>query len=326
MTSLHVCIVTFQNEATIGKCLDAARRALPAETRFTVVDNASEDRTVVCAKGRLTGYDRLLVADRNVGFGAAMNHAIRLVDEDWVLLLNPDAFLHPSFGELLSQIQVPDGVAVIAPEITTPYGRQPTPSPLPSVWMALLEFSGAKALSRVRAVRLLAPFLGPTIASHLGRVNGRRQSDLAFVAATALILRRAAYQRVGGFDESYFLYAEDADLCRALVSAGWRVQYEPSLGIQHLVGGSSKNFRKERVEAIEGILWYWEKSSPMRRKVVQSMAVINATAKLLSQLRNPARRELKRQLLVDLYRWQPSNQERHRVRAAAASYHQIALI
>jgi GT2 family glycosyltransferase len=156
-------------------------------------------------------------------------------------------------------------------------------------------------------------------------VQADQRANLTFAAGTALILRRAAYDEVGGFDESYFLYSEDADLCRALVWAGWRVQYEPTLAVEHLVGASANNFRRERVEAVEGLLWYWQKQSPARRRIVQAMAVVHAAVLLALQFRNRDNRYSIQRRLLDLYRWQPHIQERHRARTAAAAFRQVPL-
>jgi GT2 family glycosyltransferase len=223
MSAVDVVVVAYNSDDHIDACLDAARR-VDALGEIVVVDNNAVNR----------------------GFGRAQNLGARDVGNDFLLILNPDAEVVPAAIAIGAQLleREPDVAAVQGAIINRATGEPERSqgraiAPVHLVGRAL----GLRRLRSLRAARWLASRL-PAVADHVDRVPAGPQ-DCESLAATALLIRRQAFDAVGGFDESYFLYGEDADLCRRLRGAGWRLVALPDTWARHTSGASATG-RPER--------------------------------------------------------------------------------
>ncbi|HEU4331646.1 MAG TPA: glycosyltransferase, partial [Lapillicoccus sp.] len=179
-----------------------------------VVDNSSSPRIRdLCRELAATYVD----AGHNGGFGSGVNLALGyLDDEEDVLLLNPDAVVgRDEIARLAAALQADPGLASVAPALVDDQGdpmRVAWPFPTPAG--AWLEAAG------------------------LGRFRDRRP---AYVVGTVLLLRAAALRQVGGFDERFFLYAEETDWARRAAQLGWRHALVPSVTARHAGAGTSSD-------------------------------------------------------------------------------------
>ncbi|MBM3134808.1 MAG: glycosyltransferase family 2 protein [Chloroflexi bacterium] len=238
-----VIIVTYNNAAVLPACLDSlAEQTLPPAV--IVVDNASSDGTVDEVRRR--PYIRLVSLDSNRGFSAANNRGCALVATPFVLFLNPDTCLqeatalehlvrflrdHPRIGAAAPRLVWPDGT--IQPYA---FGDDPT-----------LWYICRRALCRL--------------------LKGQGRHDWAtpapqrvdWVAGTCLLARGEAVRAIGGWDESFFLYFEDNDLCRRLRTAGWEVWYNPTVQITHLGGQADYQDIPRRRLYYKSMLRYYRK-------------------------------------------------------------------
>jgi glycosyltransferase involved in cell wall biosynthesis len=209
---LDVVVVTHQSARHLAHCIEA----LPQRTRIIVVDNASTDGSAHLATS--LGCD-VIRSPRNVGFGRAVNLALReRVTSSRVLLLNPDARVEAgTLARLLAEVDEP-AVAVAAPRLAHEDGSLQRPWwPFPSARRAWAEALG---LHRLRPE------------------DFDRSCDVDFVVGACFLARTEALRAVGGFDERYWLYGEETDLCRRLRDIGWRVRYVAD-AVAHHVGGAS---------------------------------------------------------------------------------------
>lgn len=194
-----------------------------------VVDNASQDGSLQT----LTGLDLTTVATgRNGGFAFGCNVGWRLGDAPAVLFLNPDATMQPEAVLRLAHALAADaGIGALGARIVHPDG---------SLDFSLRRFPRARSTF---AQALFAHRLFPAASwsDELVRDSGRyeRAGDVDWVSGACLMARRAVLERLGGFDEGFFLYSEDADLCRRLRDAGLRVGYEPTAVCVHEGGASA---------------------------------------------------------------------------------------
>ena len=219
-------------DATLA-CLESLGRQEPTVTFETlVVDNASPDDTV--DRVRRTFPDvRLLALDRNRGFAAACNRGWRESRGRAILFLNSDTVLGPtSLRDLLAALDAEADVAVVGPRLTGRTGAlqpscrsDPTPAALLHQHTVLRHLRLLGAAERRYKMRDFA---------------FDRRADVPVVMGAALLVRREALEAVGAFDEGYFMYFEEADLCRRLRKAGWRVVFDPSATIAHAGGESSR--------------------------------------------------------------------------------------
>jgi N-acetylglucosaminyl-diphospho-decaprenol L-rhamnosyltransferase len=219
LTAIDVVIVTYQSEDHIEACLDAAHR-LRRVGDVVVIDNDAHNR----------------------GFGAGQNLGVGRTSNDLILLLNPDAEVLPDAVERgVSLLESRPAVAAVQGAIVNTATGRPERSQGDAL-TAIHLVGRALGLRRLLQFRLLrAAFRHvPVLKDHVDRtpVNA---TEVGSLAATALLVRRAAFEQVGGFDERYFLYGEDLDLCRRLRNAGWRLVAMPDTWALHTSGASSSS-------------------------------------------------------------------------------------
>ena len=234
MPSLSTVIVTFNSAATLPACLDALRAHAPAASReIVVVDNASPDGTSAMVARDWPGVT-LLRMESNLGFAAANNRGIRASTGERLLLVNPDAVVTPhAVDHLMAALDRDSTVAIAGPRILDASGRAelsfgPHISPWAEAWQKL----------RVRGHE----HDWPLIASSVER-DTRRPQFPDWVSGACWLARRSVLEAAGLFDERFFLYTEDVDLCARVRSAGHRVAFVPSAVIQHTRGASRATTR-----------------------------------------------------------------------------------
>jgi hypothetical protein len=180
----------------------------------------------------------LTAPGRNLGFAAATNLGIRAGSAPYVLALNPDTRVSEgALDRMLAVMESHPEAAVAGCRLLREDGtpdhaaKRSFPTPL----SALGHFSG---LGRRRGARgKLAAYRAPEVESGpVDAVNG------AF-----MLMRRAALEQVGDFDEGYWMYMEDLDLCYRLAEAGWTTWYEPGATVVHVKGGTAGPHRSPRL-------------------------------------------------------------------------------
>jgi N-acetylglucosaminyl-diphospho-decaprenol L-rhamnosyltransferase len=232
---LDVVIVAYGNVDRIGAVV-ARARALPGVGHVVVVDHGSDGSgTVAAAQGACVVED-----PTNPGFGAGQNRGVAMTTAPYVLLLNPDADPDPRgiAAGVAALDRTPD-VAVVQGVIAnraTGEAERSQGRELGPVHLIGRACSARRALAWP-PLREVARRIGVT-ADHVDRVPVGPQF-VDSLAATCVVVRRSAFEAVGGFDESYFLYGEDLDLCRRLRGDGWRLLALPDDFARHDNGASS---------------------------------------------------------------------------------------
>lgn len=223
-------IVSYNSAAYLPDCL----RSLRSEgvDDIVVVDNASKDGSVGAVRGADPGA-RVVETGANLGFGSAANRGVTVAADDLVLILNPDTVVEPGAVKALAEALERDpGLAVVGPRLENLDGSlYPSVRRFPDLTVAFghaflgLVWPGNPA---TRAYRML------------DWDHDRPAPDVDWVGGAAMMVRRSAFDLVGGFDECYFMYVEDVDLCWRLGRGGWRIGYEPAARVVHALGGSSR--------------------------------------------------------------------------------------
>ena len=211
----------------------AAARAVAEtapEAEILVVDNASGDG-IAQDLARLVPSARLLREISNRGYGAGCNRGARESSRAHLLFLNSDAVVRPgAVAHLAAALEADPGAAAAGPRLTHPDGSlQESIRRLPTPWRIFCESSGLAFLSGGRE-----PFSGHA-ATRQDHTAARRVEALM---GAALLVRRSAFEEVEGFDESFFLYAEETDLMARWRARGWGILYAPEAEVTH-VGGRS---------------------------------------------------------------------------------------
>ena len=239
-TMIDTVIVAFASEAVIA---DAVRSAQALGGRVVVIDHGGgESARRAAALGATTVHDPY-----NPGFGSGQNRGFKATSSEFVLLCNPDAEVDAdavtagrSYLESHPRVAAVQGVVVNQATMQPERSQGVAVRPVHLLGRAF----GARRLLRLRVVRRVAART-TVLRDHAQRTPPRPEA-VESLAATALLIRRAAFEAVEGFDASYFLYGEDLDLCRRLRQAGWQLVALPQVWATHESGGSaSSNFTRE---------------------------------------------------------------------------------
>lgn len=198
---------------------------------IVVVDNASTDGSVAAL--RAADPDVVVVeAGVNLGFGAAANRGVAVSTGDPVAVMNPDVVVVPgTLGALAGRLAASARLGAVGPRIENPDGSwYPSARSFPSL---------ADALGHA-FLHFVAP--GNRFSRRYKLLDWDHDSGrlVDWVSGTFVMVRREAFESVGGFDERYFMYVEDVDLCWRLRRAGWDVAYEPAGRVIHAIGASSE--------------------------------------------------------------------------------------
>ncbi len=213
--ALAVQVVNYGTRAYLERCLatvvsDAKGSGLDYE--INLLDNASGENLDDLA--RRFDACRAFTAPRNLGFGEGHNLLLTKTEAPYLLILNPDVeFIFPDTAKhLLAAVTICDGVKAAGPKLLTPEGS-----------------AQRYDHGRLRGLRAQIALRG---GHSYWRETDLRQ-EVAWVSGAALLIERAAFAALGGFDENLFLYKEDEDLCLRLRRAGGHVIYEPAAVLRH---------------------------------------------------------------------------------------------
>jgi N-acetylglucosaminyl-diphospho-decaprenol L-rhamnosyltransferase len=220
---LSIIVVAYNNSDLLRAMLISLVQQIHGITyEIIVVDNASPDRSI---EGVVRDFPqvRLLQSKYNLGFAAANNQGIRASQGRYIALLNPDTLLHDDeLGVLMRWLDSHPDVGAAGPQLLQLNGQPQA-------------YSYGRALTPWYLLRRIWSHVRGTF---LHEWQGTKPQDVDWVAGTCLVVRRQALQAVGGLDERFFLYFEDADLGMRLRQAGWRVVFVPTVAVTHVGGGS----------------------------------------------------------------------------------------
>ena len=245
MTDCGIVIVTFNSQSEIGPCLEAA---LTTGARIVVVDNASADRTLaeIDRAGAAPKGVRIIANPVNRGFAAAVNQGFAALDTPYVLLLNPDAVLQSSLDSLRECCDLPASAGAggrlvdARGESQTGFMVRQLPTPATLILEALVlnrMFPGNRINRRYRGLGL----------------DYSKRLEVEQPAGAFLMVRRAVWEELGGFDEGYFpLWFEDVDFCCRAIQRGYRFFYTPEAVAIHTGGHSIPQIGLE----MRRLYWY----------------------------------------------------------------------
>ncbi len=225
---LCIIIVNYNTGQLLSCCLDSIRAQKARDCRIIVVDNASVDESLELVR---IGYPevRLIANERNLGFAAANNQAIVETEAELLFFLNPDTELQPGcLAEIRAFMAAHPEIGMAGPAVINSDGsHHPTVED---------RYPGSHYTC--------------------GEVDDL-PGDIAWILGAALVARREVIAEVGGFDERFFLYAEDIDLCMEIRKRNWLLGYIANAKVLHLEGQSEKKAsfadvmeRKVRAELI----------------------------------------------------------------------------
>jgi GT2 family glycosyltransferase len=220
---ISVIVVNHDGGSQLRQCL-ASLGGSGSGVEVLLVDNASTDDSVALVRAEFP-HVRVLEQRANIGFGAANNLAAAEARGRALLLLNADAWLEEGALALLeARLERERRLALVAPRLLYPDGRRQF------AWSPERNVFG-EALQQVRNRHEGRGWAHGFVLRALSRMLGR-----IWYTAACVLVRADAYSEVGGFDERFFMYFEDVDLCVRLEAAGWRLGQEPRAVARHAGG------------------------------------------------------------------------------------------
>ena len=262
-----VAVVSWNTRELLRRCLaslEPEREAGRAEV--WVVDNASADGSAEMVAREFPGV-RLVASLENIGFGPAVNHVARATRTPWVAPANADVALESgALDALLAAGERHPGAGAIAPRLVRPDGStQHSVHPFPTLaFTAAFNLGITSWGARTRDRFMLE-----------GSWDPERARAVDWALGAFLIVRREAWERIGGFDEEQWMYAEDLDLGWRLHRAGRPTRYEPSARVcHHESAATTQRWGDERTER-----WMWSTYAWMLRRrgaaVTRVVAAVN---------------------------------------------------
>lgn len=245
---VSVIIVNRNTAALLMDCLDCVFGSdLEAAPQVIIVDNGSTDDSVALVRSR---FPEVLVieAGKNLGFAAANNRAATHAKAEFLLLVNTDAMLERDCASKLLVLMHEDPLAAM-------------------VGPALLNSDGTPQTSYEAVPTLATETLNRALLKRLfpHRFPGKQHRPVVPQPVDALIgavmmIRRKAFEEIGGFDESYFFFLEETDLAVRLRGRGWKVLHEPRAHAVHVQGGTAKKYHAAaRIEFYRSRYIFFEK-------------------------------------------------------------------
>lgn len=233
--SVGIVTVAYHSNRVLSGFLDSIHAASTGPVAVVVVDNApgSDDAAALSAAAGA----RHVPLPANPGYGGAVNAGVRELPDsvEWVLISNPDVVLAPGAVDTLQKTAASDpAIGAVGPAVLNPDGSvYPSARAVPSLRTGVGHALFANLWQR-----------NPWTLSYRRETDpSDQQRDAGWLSGACLLVRRSAFDRIGGFDEGYFMYFEDVDLGFRLGRSGFRNVYEPAARVTHVgahsTGGES---------------------------------------------------------------------------------------
>lgn len=231
---ISTIIVNYNAGRFLRNCVDALLNC-PQQVEIIVVDNASTDGSLEALLD-LQGV-KIIENPVNMGFAAACNSGALVASAPVLLFLNPDCFFEPgALGNLLTAMDGDSRVGMVGGLLTNPDGSEQAGGrrAIPTPWRSFVRAFGLVRFSE-RWPRLFFDF-------HLHKQPLPDQPlEVEAISGACMMVRRAAMQDVGAWDEGYFLHCEDLDWCMRFRQKGWKILFVPAAQINHALGVCSRS-------------------------------------------------------------------------------------
>ncbi|OGD94930.1 hypothetical protein A3F02_02760 [Candidatus Curtissbacteria bacterium RIFCSPHIGHO2_12_FULL_38_9b] len=230
---LAIVIVSYNTKELLAECLHTllvASRGIRCE--INVIDNNSSDGTVDMIKTKFPQIN-LIANLENKGFSKANNQILKKVKSRYALILNPDTIMPPdTLKKMISYMDANLDVAVSTCRVELLNGEldKDCRRHFPSPWRAFCHFSKLSLL--FKNTRIFDSY-------YMGYISVKKEHEIDSCVGAFMMLRVTALKKVGYFDEDFFFYGEDLDLCWRFKEAGYKIIYNPAVKIIHYKGAAS---------------------------------------------------------------------------------------
>ncbi len=228
-TGVRVVCVTFHPGPELTDFIESLRSATTAPVELVLVENGTDDSAARDAGALVRAT--VLTSGGNVGYGRAANRGAAGARQQWLVVANPDVVWHPgALDQLLEAGRRHPTAGALGPAVLNPDGtRYPSARELPSLRQGVGHALLARLLPRNRWTAAY---------QRNQETAGETERAAGWLSGACLLIRREAFEQIGGFDEDYFMFFEDVDLGERLGNAGWANLYVPAAEVTHAQGTS----------------------------------------------------------------------------------------
>lgn len=221
--TISISIVTYNSEQHIGNLLDSFEQHMHGvKYRIYIVDNGSADKTVDIVKSRAGSSITFIQSDKNRGFGGGHNLVLDQIDSKYHICVNPDIIIDRDVvADMARYLDEHADIGILTPKILNQDGSVQV---LPKKDPKLIYL-----IARRLELRFLKKYRSEYEMLHM---NADESIDIEFCSGCFMLMRTALFKALGGFDERFFMYFEDADLTRRIRKTA-RAQYNPAFLIYH---------------------------------------------------------------------------------------------
>jgi N-acetylglucosaminyl-diphospho-decaprenol L-rhamnosyltransferase len=276
--TVHAVVVSYRSADTLRGCVEPLT-AMPG-VAVTVVDNASPDDSVAT----IADLDVDIVrSPRNGGFSYGCNLGAARASAPFLLFLNPDARIEPAALEaLLDALRADPGVGLVGPRLLEPgdelaFSVRRFPS-------NGTTFAQALFLHRLWPQARWSDELVRDAAAY------DHDHDVEWLSGACMVIRRDLYESIGGFDERFFLYSEDTDLCRRVWDAGRRVRFVSGAVVRHVGGASSGAGETQPILARSRVLYARKHDRPLAARVHAAGVALGEATHAVTAIKRPRSR------------------------------------
>lgn len=231
-------IVNYNAGDDLIKCVESLR-AQGVED-ISVSDNGSSDDSLEKLAARFP--DVIINHLPNPGYGGGMNGAAKHLSNEVLFIINPDAAVKPgAIKTMLERLDSDPKIGIIGPRTENPDG---------SLYPSVRRFPNLIDGIGHAVIGMITPNNPFTRRYRMINSDHDQFSEVDWVSGAAMFTRREAFDQINGFDDDYWMYMEDVDLCYRMHKAGWKVVYEPAASIVHEQGtATTKTARAFRFTA-----------------------------------------------------------------------------
>ncbi len=231
---VSVIVVSYNVRGFLGNLINSLNRALEEiDSEIIVVDNSSDDDSVEYLRKNFPDV-KLIENPHNVGFGRANNQGVKASTGEYLLLINPDAVVgENTIKEMMDfSLSHPDAGASSCKVLNADGTLQKTcRRGFPTPWVAFTKISGMSTI--FPKSKLFGRY-------NLTYLDPDEEHEVDAIGGSFMFIPRRVFEAVGGFDEDYFMYGEDIDLCYKIKNEGYKVYYTPRTTAIHFKGESTR--------------------------------------------------------------------------------------
>jgi GT2 family glycosyltransferase len=229
METISAIVVTYNSSDVIRECLSslvAVANELPLE--IIVVDNDSTDETPEIVSQEFPSVK--LIHNNNTGYGAGNNRGFKAAIGEYIAIINPDLIISPdALKALVNHLEENTNVGIVGPKLLDGNGNLiDSACPPYSAWRSLSKYFG---LEKFSTKLVSGDYYNKSI-------NMQEPFNVAWLGGACLVMSREVYHQLKGFDEDFFLFVEDVDICNRAQNNGWDIVYLPNTIVTHYASTS----------------------------------------------------------------------------------------